>query len=130
MNGSPGAGRERSRSPPVSSARSATLAGQRTSSTRSASGVGRNERVIPRPASHPASGSGSVRTASGTTWSEAPDARYGQISQVEASKPTPATSVARSAGATPKVARCQPARFARAACSTITPLGVPVEPEV
>ena len=57
-------------------------------------------------------------------------ARQGQISQTEASNPGLAIWVQRSSASSANAARCHSTRLARLACSTITPLGRPVDPDV
>src|ERR1022692_2202402 len=58
------------------------------------------------------------------------DARYGHISQTLASKPTLAKSAALAFELSANLLWCQAMRFARFPCSTTTPLGRPVLPEV
>ncbi len=60
----------------------------------------------------------------------APLARYGQVSQTAASKPTAESSVARSSAVTAKAATCQSTRLASERWPISTPLGRPVEPDV
>ncbi len=84
-----------------------------------------------RPSRNDRSAAGEVRVSSSATrCTAAPEARYGHSSQIDASKPSPASCVAPSASVTAKASRCQWTRLSSAPCVTTTPLGVPVEPEV
>ncbi len=115
----------------MSSVRSGASAGHSSPSIPSASGVGANATVIRSSSSTAWSAAGEARVSSSSTrCSVAPAARYGQTSHTDASKPSPASCVARSASVTPNASRCHPTRFVSPPCVTSTPLGVPVEPEV
>ena len=62
--------------------------------------------------------------------SAAPPARLGKISSTLASKPIDANCRTRSSGPSPYTSRAHRVKRARAPCSTMTPLGLPVEPDV
>ena len=72
--------------------------GHGSSSTASASGVGRNVAVIRSSASQTARSAGEARTCAGGTTSVPPAARVGQVSQTATSNPGLHSSVVRSCG--------------------------------
>src|SRR4051812_33257715 len=102
-------------------ARSGMLAGQVSSITASARGVGRKQSVMREAASQAIKRAGERRLSAGGKWTLAPLVRYGQISHTQASKAGLASCVARSAGVTEYVRRCQAIRFATLAWEMGTP---------
>ena len=96
MNGRRGGTPRWSAEPPVTISLSTVWDGHRSSSTASASGVGRNVAVICSSASQAARSGGEVRTCPGGTTSVPPAARVGQVSQTATSNPGLHSNVVRS----------------------------------
>ena len=98
MNGRPGGTPRWSAEPPVCIILSTVRDGHGSSSTASASGVGRNAAVICSSASQATRSDGEMRTCEGGTTSVPPAARVGQVSQTDTSNPGPHSNVVRSCG--------------------------------
>jgi hypothetical protein len=98
VNGRPGGTPRCSAEPPVCIILSAVWDGQGSSSTASASGVGRNAAEICSSASQVTRSAGEARTSAGGTTSVPPAARVGQVSQTATSNPGLHSSVVRSCG--------------------------------
>src|SRR5262249_28788708 len=96
----------------------------------SAMGVGRKLRSIDSAFHHASNLSGSRAVALEANNSVAPTHSGGQISQVEASNPNPATQEERLPGFSLNPSQCQKIKLTRLWCSTMTPLGRPMDPEV
>nr|QEO74582.1 hypothetical protein [uncultured bacterium] len=91
---------------------------------------GKKAAVMRRSARSRTSAGPGTRSLGSRTWSVAPVARPMSVSKREASQPTAANWVMRSPGPIPKARCISSTRAARAAWSTRTPLGRPVEPDV
>ena len=131
LNGRPGGTPRWRAEPPVCIILSAVCGGHRSSSTASASGVGRNVAVICSSASQPTRPGGEVRTGAGGTTSVPPAAKGGPGIPDRHVEP-------RTAQQRRPVLRAERGRrfwrhrirFARLPWLTATPLGRPVEPDV
>src|SRR5579859_1948397 len=99
VNGRLGGTPRCSAEPPVCIILSTVWDGHGSSSTASASGVGRNAAVIRTSASQATSAAGDTRTSAGGTTSVPPAASVGQVSQTATSNPGLHSSVVRSCGA-------------------------------
>src|ERR1700730_2481048 len=96
----------------------------------SAMGVGRKLISRGRYLHHARSFSGSRISAGEGSANSPPRQSADKISQVAASNPNPARQEERCACVVIKALRCQWIRFPTFACSTMTPFGFPVDPEV
>ena len=112
------------------SSRSEQEDGQGRSSRSSASGVATSVTVTPRSSSDAWSRAGISRVSWSGTQMQAPAVSGAHTSVTDASKPGDAIIAVLSDGPSPALSRRQATTLASERCSTITPLGRPVEPEV